>query len=486
MSSFCGVKCWLALMLDCGAPPSGLDRVDAGLWTGRYLVLLSDTDAGLQDGLAALRDVAGLANVCRASDYQDSAVDMAEADGADVLVFDQFNAAVIGVADAAQLSGIQSVVDGRGVIQVLEPERYVYALPDQGPVGLDLSYLRGYRDAVDHLYRQLTGPLPEPVMVAASDPRGSAPVRAALADTDQFTWGLQATRVHQSPLSGRGVRVAVLDTGVDLNHPDFNGRLDPARMRSFVVGESVDDLNGHGTHCLGTAVGRQQLAGGARRYGCAYGAEIYVGKVLDRSRRGTDGAMLAGMNWAIASGCQVVSLSAGVRTSVGQSYSQQFEQVAQRALSRSPGCLIIAAAGNDSRWPGTAMRLEPPMPVSHPANCPSIMAVASVDAAMRLAVSSNGGINPDGGGVDLAAPGVNVFSSWPEPAPAGASASRYCIDSGTSMAVPHVAGIAALWAEALGSRANAQLLWQTLMGNVRRLTIPSRDAGLGLVQAPGG
>jgi len=114
------------------------------------------------------------------------------------------------------------------------------------------------------------------------------------------------------------------------------------------------------------------------------------------------------------------------------------------------------------------------------------MAVASVDAAVRLAVSSNGGINPQGGGVDLAAPGVQVFSSWPEPAPLAGRASRYRIDSGTSMAVPHVAGIAALWAEALGPRANAQLLWQSLMGNVRRLTIPSRDAGLGLVQAPGG
>jgi hypothetical protein len=473
-------------MVSDAALPAGVDLVDAGTCTGRYLVLLPDTEAGLQAGLAALKDVAGLASVCRASDYRDSAVDMTEADAADVLVLDQFNAAVIGVAEAAQLSGIQSVVDGRGAIQTLEPERYIYALPDQHSAELDLSYLRGYRDAVDHLYAQLAGQVVAPLLTGASDPRPAVPLRAALADTDQFTWGLQATRVHQSPRSGRGVRVAVLDSGVDLNHPDLALRLDPARMRSFVAGESVDDRHGHGTHCLGTAVGFQQLAGGSRRYGCAYGAEVYVGKVLDRTTRGTDGAMLAGINWAIASGCQVVSLSAGVSTRVGQSYSQQFEQVAQRALSRSPGCLLIAAAGNDSRWPGTDMRLEPPMPVSHPANCPSIMAVASVDAALRLAVSSNGGLNPQGGGVDLAAPGVQVFSSWPEPAPLAGRASRYRIDSGTSMAVPHVAGIAALWAEALGPRANAQLLWQSLMGNVRRLTIPSRDAGLGLVQAPGG
>jgi subtilisin family serine protease len=94
----------------------------------------------------------------------------------------------------------------------------------------------------------------------------------SFADTAQFTWGLQAARVSHSRLSGRGIRVAVLDTGFDLDHHDFVGR--PVASRSFITGQGVNDLNGHGTHCIGTALGPQQPAGGVRRYGCAFRGEI--------------------------------------------------------------------------------------------------------------------------------------------------------------------------------------------------------------------
>jgi subtilisin family serine protease len=103
------------------------------------------------------------------------------------------------------------------------------------------------------------------------------------------------------------------------------------------------------------------------------------------------------------------------------------------------------------------------------------MAVAAVDASLQIASFSNGGINPDGGGVDVAGPGVLVYSSWPMP-------TRNRTISGTSMATPHVAGIAALWLQARGVTAGA--LWQTLTGSALRLSLPSRDVGSGLVQAP--
>ena len=134
------------------------------------------------------------------------------------------------------------------------------------------------------------------------------------------------------------------------------------------------------------------------------------------------------------------------------------------------GTLIVAAAGNDSSRPGLTN------PVSHPANCPSIMAVAALDPALAIASFSNRGINPDGGQVDIAAPGVNVFSSWPMPA-------RYRRLQGTSMATPHVAGIAALYAEA-DPAARGAALWQALAGAARRLSLPGTDVGAGLVQAP--
>ena len=133
-----------------------------------------------------------------------------------------------------------------------------------------------------------------------------------------------------------------------------------------------------------------------------------------------------------------------------------FERVARRAQEQ--GTLIIAAAGNESQRPGIIN------PVGHPANCPSIMAVAAMDVQGAIARFSNRGINPDGGQVDIAGPGVDVHSSWPMP-------TRYRRISGTSMATPHVAGIAALYAEA-DPTARGAALGRALTGGALRLELP--------------
>lgn len=303
----------------------------------------------------------------------------------------------------------------------------------------------------------------EPERVVHAIQAGSD-VSPAVSDAGS-AWGLQTTRVTVSRFTGRGVRVAILDTGIDVQHPDFVGR--PIVSQSFVAGASVDDSNGHGTYCAGVACGPASPAQ-PPRYGIAGDADLYVGKVVGDDGSGTDGNILAGIDWSVRNGCTVVSLSVGTPVAAGEPFSAIYEQVAQRALAA--GTIIVAAAGNDSLRPDVIA------PVDHPANCPSILAIAAIDAYLRVAPFSCGGINVDGGAVDLAAPGVAVRSSWPRP-------SLYRTDSGTSMAAPYVAGIAALLAEANPSVRGRDLL-SLLTQGARALALPVRDVGAGLIQAP--
>lgn len=462
-------------------PPAAPPNPDGqpGDFTGRFLVVFRED--GAKEGLDAVKDSSGLAHVCNAADFDGCAVEMSQADAAEVFVLDKLNIAVVD-ADPTQALGLQSAAAEDSAILAVEPERIMHALSlpeSQGGVEFPFEYLKGYRDAVNHLYASLTG--------APAEEEGFQ--AAAFMDAALFTWGLQATQVVPSRFSGRGIRVAVLDTGMDLDHPDFAGRR--INSSSFIPGEAVQDGNGHGTHCIGTALGARSPTTGVRRYGCASDAEIFVGKVLANRGRGADNGILAGINWAITQKCRVISMSLGIDVRPGESFSRVYETVAQRALRADPGTLIVAAAGNSSRLPN-GQRRSPPNPVNRPANCPSIMAVAAVDANFGIAPFSDGGINPAGGGVDIAGPGVNVFSSVPDPFPASAQPGgpgrpwppRHHTISGTSMATPHVAGIAAMWLEAKGAGTTAQALWQLLTGNARRLSLPSRDAGSGLVQAP--
>lgn len=288
-------------------------------------------------------------------------------------------------------------------------------------------------------------------------------------DATVATWGVQAVGALASPFTGKDIKVAILDTGIDASHPDFTGRI--VDSRSFVSGETVEDLQGHGTHCAGTAIGGTRQPG-VPRYGVAPEAGLCVGKVLNNAGSGAERNIIAGMNWAIDIGCEVISMSLGAPVGEGGRASLLYERAARRALDN--GCLIVAAAGNESNRDFGSIS-----PVGSPANAPSILAVGAVDPFFKPASFSNGGINPDGGNIDLVAPGTNVFSTVPVPR-------RYRALNGTSMACPHVAGVAALWAEsnpALRGRA----LWDILTSTARPLDGQlTRDVGAGLVQAPSG
>ncbi len=328
-----------------------------------------------------------------------------------------------------------------------------------GTQSVSHDYLRGYSHGVADVVNRVAGSASE----TGASP--AAPAGSRYQNNESATWGIQAVGAAASHATGEGIKIAVLDTGLDQTNPDFQGRNITAQ--SFVPGETAHDGNGHGTHCIGTALG-SFLYNGTRRYGVSGAADIYAGKVLNDAGSGVDGGILAGINWAIQSGCQVISMSLGSRVHPGDPYSVTYENVAQRALAA--GSLIVAAAGNDSQRPSYIA------PVSRPANCPSIMAVAAVDESLGIAYFSNGGINPDGGEVNIAGPGVDVFSTWLMPM-------RYNTISGTSMATPHVAGVAGMYAQQ-DDKARGQKLWDVLAGTASDIYLPPRDLGNGLVQAP--
>lgn len=388
---------------------------DAGQTTGRYLVLMEDNAV-----MAGAREMVRVAGI-RAWNTGDIApVPALDTDG---MILHELGVAVV-TADPEQVRALARAAAEPGPIALIEPERMVYAI--------------------------------EPSASTLAEPHA--------VDETTFTWGLQAVGAPNSYATGVGIRVAVLDTGLDLAHPDLAGRT--VVSSSFVQGEEVQDGHGHGTHCVGTSCGPREVTDGPG-YGVAYEAEIYAGKVLSNRGSGADGGILSGISWAITNGCAVVSMSLGAAITKGQAYSRTYERVAKRALDK--GTLIIAAAGNESERAAGLVA-----PVGHPANCPSILAVGAVDVHTGVADFSCGTADSVGA-VDVCGPGVDVYSSWP--APLG-----HRRISGTSMATPHVAGVAALIAQATNARSYE--LWARLSQTARRLPLACTDVGSGLVQAP--
>jgi subtilisin len=395
-------------------------RRTRGPATGRQLVLLRQGDASALGEL--LRNAAGL-RAALASDFDKATAAICIGSG-EAVVYETLRAALLD-ADPDQIRSLSRHPMARTLL--FEPERRLRA---------------------SELMR-------DPSVAAAS-----------LADTAFATWGVQATRAGASRYTGRGVRIAILDTGIDVSHPDFAGRR--VECKSFVLGKTaVTDVSGHGTMCAGIAAGPEQPRD-APRYGVASNADLYVVKVLEDDAQGTDGNVLAGIDWAVRNQCAVVSLSVGMPVHLGESYPQIYEQAAAAALAA--GTVLIAPAGNTSERPGNVA------PVDHPANCPSVISVGAVDHHLAVAPFSNGGANDHGGEVNVVAPGVAVVSAAPGP-------SLYQVGSGTSTAAPFVAGVAALLAQA-DPHARGPQLRMRLLAAVRPLSDPVRDVGAGLVQAP--
>jgi subtilisin len=233
---------------------------------------------------------------------------------------------------------------------------------------------------------------------------------AALAET--VDWGLAAYHVpeHWKSTRGQGVRVAVLDTGLDMIHPDLAGAVDDACDFTDSPRGAADG-QGHGTHVAGTIGARRNEQGVA---GVAPECRLLVGKVLGDDGSGTSEQVARGIDWAVAAGADILSLSLG-----SPDASATIKVAIDRAVAA--GKFVICAAGNEGRDDA----------VNYPAKWEATIAVGAVDRLGQIARFSSRG--PE---VDVCGPGCDVLSTFP--------GGRYAKLSGTSMATPFVTGVVAL------------------------------------------
>lgn len=230
-------------------------------------------------------------------------------------------------------------------------------------------------------------------------------------------WGvniIQAPLAHANSNKGAGVKVAVLDTGIDTDHEDLVGNIKGGI--SFIPDNpSYEDARGHGTHCAGIIAA---LDNGIGVLGTAPEASIYAVKVLNDEGYGEWSWVASGLDWAINNGINIVSMSFG-----GTDTSTLVETMCQAAYDS--GILLIASAGNSGNIYGTGDS------VAYPAKYDSVIAISAIyNDKLRANYSSTG---PK---VELTAPGTSVLSTVP--------GGLYAVKSGTSMAGPHAAGVAAI------------------------------------------
>jgi subtilisin family serine protease len=336
-----------------------------------------------------------------------------------------------------------------------------------------------------------TRAIAEPMPMKLIEPRDTTahPDARAL----NTTWGITAVGADESSCTGRGITVAVLDTGIQPGHPAFQG-IDLVQ-RNF-TGEGDNDLHGHGTHCAGTIFGRD--VSGFRIGVARQVKRALIGKVLDA--QGGDSATIAkAIQWAVNEGAHVVSMSlsidfpgfvnylvnqAGIPIDPATSMALEqyranvnlFSELAEYVAAFGAfeqGSVIIGASGNESSRPAYEIGVGPPAAGT---GIVAVGALGESTAGFEVASFSNNQ-------VDIAAPGVDVISASLGGGLGGMS--------GTSMAAPHVAGVAALWAQKLldeTGRVYGPTLIAKLVasGSMADLIAGSEaeDVGTGMVRAP--
>jgi subtilisin family serine protease len=359
----------------------------------------------------------------------------------------------------------------------------------------------GVRDvARDPAVRALAPVIPTRLIhpVPSDDEGGGGAPRGGQTAGTGSTWGVRAVGADRSSRTGAGVIVAVLDTGIDDEHPAFTG---VELVQHDFSGAGIGDRQGHGTHCAGTVFGRDV---DGTRIGVAPGVpRACIGKVLGDDGSGDSNMIFRGIQWAVQEGASVISMSIGfdfpglVAQLVEQGWPadlatsaalegyranlRMFDAlmgVVRAQAAFSAGSILVAAAGNESR---RDVSPDYEIGVSIPAAADDVVSVGA------LAESTGGGLTLarfSNTFPQIAAPGVNVLS-------AQAGTTGLVAFNGTSMATPHVAGVLALWWEdVLGSQlpptATTVLARAIARADVTAISssVDVADRGVGLVQAP--
>ncbi len=280
---------------------------------------------------------------------------------------------------------------------------------------------------------------------------------------------IRAPRVWDAGFTGQGVRVAIVDTGIDLEHPDFQGRI--ADVTDF-TGEGPDDNNGHGTHVASIAAGSGAASDGKYR-GVAPGVTILAAKVLRANGSGTQSDVMAGMEWAIQNGAQVINLSLGGPPAPCDG-TDALSELVDAAVEA--GAVVCVAAGNSGPGPET---------IGSPGCARRAITVGATESDPtnefdRVARFSSRGPTADGRvKPDLAFPGVGIIAARAGGTSPGTIINdHYASLSGTSMATPHATGVAALLLSA-NPNLDPEQVKRRMMAGARSMQLERNAQGSG-------
>ncbi|MER7937230.1 MULTISPECIES: S8 family peptidase [unclassified Streptomyces] len=309
------------------------------------------------------------------------------------------------------------------------------AAPERRLESIDATALRVADDDLGAFWKTLRADGPAGTSRLARTPRVWLDGRVA-PTLDRSTAQIGAPIAWKAGIEGQGVKVAVLDTGVDAGHPDLTGRI--AESKDFSDSGSTTDHFGHGTHVASIVGGSGAASGGTRR-GVAPRADLLIGKVLGDDGYGSESQVIDGMEWAAAEHAKVVNMSLG--SDAPSDGTDPMSQAVDR-LSASGQTLFVVAAGNAGEQGAST--------IGSPGAADAALTVGAVDRDDSLAPFSSRGprLTDKAAKPDVTAPGVGIVAARAAGTAMGTPVDAdYTAASGTSMATPHVAGAAALLAQ---------------------------------------
>ncbi len=283
------------------------------------------------------------------------------------------------------------------------------------------------------------------------------------ADAASPTFTLTNSAPSQStPFTGKGVRVAVLDTGIDTEHPDIAVKGGTCTAKECSIGVPYDDNFGHGTHVAGIIAAKKD---GNGMVGMAPNVELYAIKSMNSEGVGTTSQVTEGVKWAIQNNIQILNLSISISF-----YDRPLELMLQEAFNQ--GMIIVSAAGNEGGSSGQDT-------ITYPAKFSSVIAVGALKNDLSREVNSS--VGPT---LEVTAPGKDVRSLYPQELDVwDDKQDGYRALTGTSMAAPHVVGVLALYKEQHPNMSNVKLR-EVLQTTAKDLGKAGRDElyGFGVAQ----